>query len=80
MKENDFSGLATLFQAFFASIPYEWYTNNDIARYAGYYASVFYSYFAALGLDVAVEDSSSRRPPGHGGSFSTAISICSSSR
>ena len=32
---------------------------RDIARYEGYYASVFYSYFAALGLDVAVEDSSS---------------------
>ena len=56
---NDFAGLKTLFHAFFASIPYEWYTNNDIARYEGYYASVFYSYFAALGLDIRVEDSSS---------------------
>ena len=56
---NDFTGLKILFHAFFASIPYEWYTNNDIARYEGYYASVFYSYFAGLGLDIAVEDSSS---------------------
>ena len=56
---NDFAGLKTLFHAFFASIPYEWYTNNDIAHYEGYYASVFYSYFAALGLDIRVEDSSS---------------------
>ena len=31
-----------------------------MARYEGYYASVFYSYFAGLGLDVTVEDSSSR--------------------
>ena len=45
--------------AFFASIPYEWYTNNDIASYEGYYASVFYSYFAGLGLDVVVEEESS---------------------
>ena len=59
LEANDFSGLATLFQAFFASIPYEWYTNNDIASYEGYYASVFYSYFAGLGLDVTVEDSTS---------------------
>ena len=59
LEANDFAGLEALFQAFFASIPYEWYTNNHIARYEGYYASVFYSYFAALGLDVAVEDSSS---------------------
>ncbi len=59
LEANDFAGLKTLFHAFFASIPYEWYTNNDIARYEGYYASVFYSYFAGLGLDIAVEDSSS---------------------
>ena len=56
---NDFAGLKTLFHAFFASIPYEWYTSNDIAHYEGYYASVFYSYFAGLGLDITVEDSSS---------------------
>ena len=59
LEANDFAGLETLFHAFFASIPYEWYTNNDIAGYEGYYASVFYSYFAALGLDITVEDSSS---------------------
>jgi len=59
LQANDFAGLETLFHAFFASIPYEWYTNNDIAHYEGYYASVFYSYFAGLGLDIAVEDSSS---------------------
>ena len=59
LEANDFAGLKTLFHAFFASIPYEWYTNNDIAGYEGYYASVFYSYFAGLGLDIRVEDSSS---------------------
>ena len=59
LEANDFDGLKTLFHAFFASIPYEWYTNNDIAGYEGYYASVFYSYFASLGLDIRVEDSSS---------------------
>ena len=56
---NDFAGLKALFHSFYASIPYEWYTNNDIASYEGYYASVFYSYFAGLGLDVTVEDSTS---------------------
>ncbi|MCY3843095.1 MAG: ATP-binding protein [Acidobacteria bacterium] len=56
---NDFEGLEALFQAFFAGIPYEWHVKNDIAAYEGYYASVFYSYFAGLGLDVVVEDSSS---------------------
>ena len=55
---NDFDGLKTLFEAFFASIPHQWHTNNEIAHYEGYYASVFYSYFASLGLAITVEDSS----------------------
>ena len=60
LEANDFEGMKELFHAFYASIPYEWYTNNDIARFEGYYASVFYSYFAALGVDVTVDDSASR--------------------
>ena len=60
LAANDFEGLETLLQALFAAIPYEWHTRNDIARYEGYYASVFYSHLAAAGLDVVVEDSSSR--------------------
>ena len=48
---NDFAGLEALFRGFLAA--------NDIAGYEGYYASVFYSCFAGLGLDVAVEDSTS---------------------
>ncbi len=64
LAAHDCTGLQELFHAFFASIPYEWHadrvgTNNDIAQYEGYYASVFYSYFAALGYEIAVEESSS---------------------
>ena len=57
LRENDFAGLEALFRSFFAGIPYQWYTKNDIARYEGYYASVFYSWFASAGLDVRVEES-----------------------
>jgi hypothetical protein len=53
---NDFSGLKQLFNSFFASIPYNWYSNNPIVDYEGYWASVFYSHFAALGLDIIAED------------------------
>ena len=59
LEAHDCAGLETLFHAFFASIPYQWYTNNHIADYEGFSASVFYSYFAALGYDIAVEESSS---------------------
>jgi hypothetical protein len=48
--------LKDLFHAFFASIPYNWYTNNNIANYEGFYASVFYTYFTAIGVEVKVED------------------------
>ena len=53
---NDFTGLRELFTAFFSSIPNDWYRSNPIAQYEGYYASVFYSHFAALGLDIRLED------------------------
>lgn len=56
LMKNDFDGLKQLFHSFFASIPHHWYTKNEIQNFEGFYASVFYSYFAALGLDVTVED------------------------
>lgn len=53
---NDLPALKDLFHAFFASIPHDWHRNNPIAQYEGYWASVFYSHFAALGLDIVLED------------------------
>ena len=60
LEEGDFEGLDALFRSFFASIPHQWHTRNEIARYEGYYASVFYSHLAAAGLHVRVEDSTNR--------------------
>ena len=60
LQAADFRGLERLFRALFAGIPYQWHSRNEIADYEGYYASVFYSYFAGLGLEVTVEDSASR--------------------
>ena len=59
LQSADMAGLEELFRAFFASIPHQWHTRNEIARYEGYYASVFYSYFAGAGMDVSVEESGS---------------------
>lgn len=59
LKAADFTGLQKLLQALFAGIPSDWHRRDKIASYEGYYASVFYSYFTALGMDVRVEDSSS---------------------
>jgi hypothetical protein len=55
---NDLEGMGAHLRAFYASLPNEWFTNNPIAQYEGYYASVFYAFFASLGLDLTVEVSS----------------------
>ena len=60
LAANDFPRLRKLFRRFFTSIPREWYVHHDMAGYEGYCASVFYSYFAALGFKVTVEDNTSR--------------------
>jgi hypothetical protein len=56
LKTSDLSGLKQHLSALFASIPYNWHVQNDMARFEGYYASVFYSHLAALGLDLQPED------------------------
>jgi hypothetical protein len=44
----------------FASIPYNNYTNNDIAKYEGYWASLVYCYLAGSGLNIVAEDVTNR--------------------
>lgn len=48
--------LKEIFQAVFAGIPHDWYRKNNLEDYEGFYASVFYAYFSALGLDVRVKE------------------------
>jgi hypothetical protein len=52
----DFAALKDHFQALFASIPADWYRANPVLHYEGYWASVFYSHLASLGLDLIPED------------------------
>ncbi len=60
LKAGDLPALKDLFHAFYASIPHDWYRKNDLAGFEGYYASIFYSYFAALGLDIRLEDTTNK--------------------
>ena len=57
---GDLAGLERRVRALYESIPYEWHTRNDIARYEGFYASVFYGYVSGLDVAVTVDDSSNR--------------------
>ena len=61
-----FEGGEALFEGLAVHEGWDWSARHPVVRldfgaghYQGYYASVFYVYFAALGLDVTVEDSSS---------------------
>ena len=56
LLDNNFERLQIIFTSHFASIPHDWYRNNHIDNYEGFYASVIYSYFAALGYDLIAED------------------------
>lgn len=58
--KDDLKSLLDTIKAFFASIPYNWHTNNDIAHFEGYWASVFYAYFASIGLQIQVEETTSQ--------------------
>ena len=58
LQKHNLAGLEAHLKALYASLPHDWYRNNPIAKYEGHYASVFYSHFAALGLDITVEDAS----------------------
>jgi len=52
--------LQDIVHALFASIPHDWYRRNELAQAEGFYASVFYSHLAALGMDTRVEDATNK--------------------
>jgi len=60
LQAQDLVALKDLFHAFYATIPNDWYRKNELANFEGYYASIFYSYFAALGLDIRLEDTTNK--------------------
>jgi len=56
LLEANLESFKELMSSVFASIPYNNYSNNNIANYEGYYASVFYTYLASIGVDIIAED------------------------
>ena len=56
LEQANLDALKNTLYSLFASIPYDWYRKNNISEYEGFYASVVYAYFSALGVDVRVED------------------------
>ncbi len=56
---NDFEEFKAELSSFFSSIPNEWYARNPMQRYEGFYASMVYACFTAIGVDVKGEESTS---------------------
>ncbi|WP_031435340.1 ATP-binding protein [Methylomarinum vadi] len=55
-EQADPEQLRQALTALFASISNDWYRQNQLAHYEGYYASIVYCCLAALGLTVTAED------------------------
>jgi len=60
MNTGDAGSLEPVIKRLFASIAYNNFTNNDIERYEGFYASVLYAFFASIGVDIIAEDVSNK--------------------
>ena len=60
LATEDWSGLEALFRKLLAGIPHDWHRRNEVARYEGYWSSVFYAWFQASVDGVTVEDATSR--------------------
>lgn len=56
ISENRPQNLEQAFKSFFAGVPNQWYVNNDIAHFEGFYSSLFYAFFAAQGFTIIPED------------------------
>ncbi len=56
LREGDIGGLREALFSLFAGIPYDWYRKAELGRYEGFYASILYSYFCAIGAEVRPED------------------------
>ncbi len=56
LRGRDMEGFKAAIHALFAAIHYHNYTNNDIARYEGFYASVIFAWLSSAPLGLIVDD------------------------
>jgi hypothetical protein len=56
LSSGDVKSLIDTVKRLFAGIPWRNFTNNDLADFEGYYASVLYAFFASIHAQVIPED------------------------
>ena len=60
ISQNKPQDLEPALVSFFASILHDWYRNNDIAHFEGFFSSMFYAFFAAQGFHTIPEDTTNK--------------------
>ncbi|GAB6078953.1 ATP-binding protein [Hydrogenobaculum acidophilum] len=56
----NFDSFKETLQSFLASIPYNWYTKNELDKYEGFYASLVYALFNGAGIKAVPEDTTNK--------------------
>jgi hypothetical protein len=56
LSTGNITSLIKTIKGLFAGIPWRNFTNNDLANFEGYYASVLYAFFASINAQVIPED------------------------
>ena len=56
LSTGNVTSLIKTIKGLFAGIPWRNFTNNDLANFEGYYASVLYAFFASINAQVIPED------------------------
>ncbi len=59
LQNNDFAQMKTILASLLSSIPHDWFRNNNIQYYEGFYCSIVYTFFNAVGIFAIPEDSTS---------------------
>ena len=60
LATGDFEGFGETLRSWLSGIPYQWHATGNLARYEAWYASLLHMCFRAIGVDVRVEEASSR--------------------
>ncbi len=60
LESGDFEGFGEGLKSFYAGVPYQWHTSGDLSRYEAWYGGLLYACFRSNGVDLRVEDASSR--------------------
>lgn len=60
LAENNFEGFKDYLKSFLSAIPYHWHKSGDLNQYEAWYASLLYMCFSSAGVDIRLEEVSSK--------------------